>query len=438
MKIGSVYIAKLKSGRWRRCLLIDLTARAKLIDVGCIVSLPVGGLYRLDNRWSTSALPAMALCCSLWGLRLAAGHLNLADALKNCATGRNLYFQTCHITLKKTRQVRLYCEDLMGASATAGSRQQFRTVCINDALVEGGLAADIPPQGALLTVQPASWKTAGWTWPACLMLPPELEARVVWLDDDGCLYLHRWNDPSHHLDAIRKQLNWRYAGSQPDETELAHWESGEPCVARYAEDGDWNRAIVVKPDDEAKVASVRFIDYGNESQVKYEDIRRELFCFDYPVQAYRVRLERYPASVHPVKTEELDVLYELLEGKIVRMTIAYPPGSPDALPVASDVHLVDGRDDDLMAAFDKFRPEVTLLSVPEPPPPIVIQLDDDSSPPPLLTAEIPRPSNPPEADAIADDDDSPPMLSAVPRNPPDVDFKWPEAPHLEGKNNLKY
>ena len=354
MSAGLFCAAKLESGEWRRGQILDPVAvQLKLIDVGSIVTLPFSNLYKLEDQWSVSAMTAMAFCCSLWGLR-PAGHLtdwsgSSTDTLKDLVTGRNLYFQTYHAQ-DEVYQVRLYYEYLeLGGPL---GFDQIKTDSVNDALMEAGLALKSPPRSVPLTVQPIM--RSEWSWPICLTLPPELEAKVVWVSDDGRLYFHHRSGPSHHLEEISRLLNWYYAGSKADDGELEHWIVGEPCIARYAEDGEWYRAVVIETDDEERLGKVRFVDYGNDSSVKYADMRRNLFCFDYAVQAYCVQLERYPGPVQPVKTEELELLHDLLVNKTVRMSIKYPDG-PGELPVASNLtNLAGGRD--WKDVLDQLRP----------------------------------------------------------------------------------
>lgn len=296
------------------------------------------------------------LCCSLWGLR-PAGHLtdwsgSATDKFKLLVTGKNLFFQSYHRDeVGDVYQVRLYFEYIQPAGPL--TFEEIKTGSVNDDLMEAGLALKVPPGGAPVTIQP-DWKIFGWTWPTSLNLPPDVEVKAVWVADDGRLCVHHVQGPSHHLDAIERLLNWFYAGSRADEAELGHWDVGEPCIARYAEDGQWNRAVVVRPDDKTRLALVRFVDYGNVSSVKYADLRRKLFCFDYPAQVYVVRLDGYPGTTHPPKPEELDVLDNLLVDKMIRMRVKYPDG-PDGIPVATSVQLVHNGQD-LKAVLEGFRP----------------------------------------------------------------------------------
>ena len=282
MIAGLVCAIQLDNGDWRRGRIIGLADESKasgeffvkLIDVGSVVTLPADRLCKLDPRWSVSVIPAMAIRCSLWGIR-PAGHMTkwpgrAAEDMKDWgAHAKALYFCVYHYESaavdgedepETVRWIRLYNEYVKPGGPL--DNDAIRTDCINDTLLAVGLALKMPSSQAPVSVQPAM-EDSNWSWPACLTLPPDPEVKIVWVNEAGQLLVHHTCGPSHQMDAITSVLNWWYTGSKPDESELTSWRTGEPCVVRFAVDGNWCRALIVKPDDELKVASVLFIDYGN-------------------------------------------------------------------------------------------------------------------------------------------------------------------------------
>lgn len=82
-------------------------------------------------------------------------------------------------------------------------------------------------------------------------------------------------------------------------------------------------------------------------------MRRNLICFDYPIQAYKVRLAKYPGDSLPTMAE-LRLLDRVLINKDIRMSVEYD-GKSD-IPLASDVQFVDGFVD-LNDTLSLLRPE---------------------------------------------------------------------------------
>ena len=65
---------------------------------------------------------------------------------------------------------------------------------------------------------------------------------------------------------------------------------GQMCIARYREDSNWYRSIVKEVDNELKIVSVYFVDYGNEDTIAMDSkgllVINDQFK-DYPVQAVK-------------------------------------------------------------------------------------------------------------------------------------------------------
>lgn len=87
----------------------------------------------------------------------------------------------------------------------------------------------------------------------------------------------------------------------------------------------------------------------------YSELRRNLICFDYAVQAYRVRLAKFPGEIPP-SPEEVEMLHDMLASKTIRMRIKYE--TDEELPVASNLKLVgDEAKVKLEEIFALVRPE---------------------------------------------------------------------------------
>jgi hypothetical protein len=56
----------------------------------------------------------------------------------------------------------------------------------------------------------------------------------------------------------------------------------------------WYRAVVLFADDETKLVLVLFVDYGNSDKFLCKNMRKSLLCYEYPIQASRCHLSRFP------------------------------------------------------------------------------------------------------------------------------------------------
>ena len=90
-----------------------------------------------------------------------------------------------------------------------------------------------------------------------------------------------------------------------------------------------------------------------QEKVPYKEMRRNLICFDYAIQAYRVRMAKYPGVSLPTDPE-LRILDDVLIKKDIRLSIKYPDDSD--IPLATNVQFVSGSAN-LDDTFSLLRPE---------------------------------------------------------------------------------
>ncbi|XP_056150170.1 tudor domain-containing 6 [Lampris incognitus] len=95
---------------------------------------------------------------------------------------------------------------------------------------------------------------------------------------------------------------------------------GSPCLALFADDGEWYRAEVIGKDGE--MLSVLFVDYGNESQVCTENVREiPAVLVETSPQAFLCELEGFDASLGLWNDGATDEISRLLMDKLLQLTI---------------------------------------------------------------------------------------------------------------------
>lgn len=95
------------------------------------------------------------------------------------------------------------------------------------------------------------------------------------------------------IDDLMEKINTFYGALSPSENRLWSISEGAPCVAQYAEDGRWYRAVVRQNSSEN--CEVQFVDYGNSDFVTATGLKSVApDFFTLPVQAVKCSLN----SVH--------------------------------------------------------------------------------------------------------------------------------------------
>jgi hypothetical protein len=145
----------------------------------------------------------------------------------------------------------------------------------------------------------------GWLPPH----PPHFSGQCHHVDWGGLLHLTTRHEAANVLKMIGLVLNAKYRGSRPRPTDL-YWSPGESCL-----DDRWYRAVVLEVEvkGDGELARVRFVDYGTEEWCEVEELRKDLFMVEQPVQAVTVRL----VNVEPVEAAWSEAALDFLHTAVV-------------------------------------------------------------------------------------------------------------------------
>ncbi|XP_028858147.1 tudor domain-containing 6 isoform X2 [Denticeps clupeoides] len=103
---------------------------------------------------------------------------------------------------------------------------------------------------------------------------------------------------------------------------------GNVCIALFSEDELWYRAEILSKDHDS--ASILFVDYGNESRVKLNEIKMlPLQLANIPPQAFLCHLEGFEDSKGVWHDQAFDCFFGLLSDKLLKVTIMRPASSED-------------------------------------------------------------------------------------------------------------
>ncbi|XP_049870616.1 tudor domain-containing protein 1 [Pectinophora gossypiella] len=127
-------------------------------------------------------------------------------------------------------------------------------------------------------------------------LPPEplpckeFTAMPTYIDNDGLIYLHDMTQQDT-LDLIRKALDVRFKSPDP-KAKYAKWTVGEPCIAMYYLDNRFYRGRVLEVNPDTSSCIIHYIDYGNEENCSFENMRKSIALYQIPTQAHKCSLSR--------------------------------------------------------------------------------------------------------------------------------------------------
>ena len=109
------------------------------------------------------------------------------------------------------------------------------------------------------------------------------------MDYNGILSVST-KDQVENRKLINLVLETKYLGSKPSSRDK-DWEAGDACIAIFNLDRKWYRATVISIDKSRARVKVLFVDYGNQSWCKEEDLRGNLsFAVDIPIQSFTIQL----------------------------------------------------------------------------------------------------------------------------------------------------
>ena len=183
--------------------------------------------------------------------------------------------------------------------------------------VDFDLGAEIGKRGENIE---ASWDkdivNRGW-------LPPKIPSSLDFVcvcshvDYNGILSVST-KDQVENRKFINLVLEKKYLGSKPSSRDK-DWEAGEACIAIFPLDMKWYRATVISTDISRARVKVLFVDYGNESWCKEEDLRRNLYItVELPIQSFTVQMEEVISGNSVEWTiDKLDLLsYNLIDREL--------------------------------------------------------------------------------------------------------------------------
>jgi len=116
---------------------------------------------------------------------------------------------------------------------------------------------------------------------------------VSHVDWDCTLYLSSLEENFDNLKIIGSVLQNKYEGSSPGPQDL-QWGQGEACIAQFSLDKMWYRGEVLEVTGQGVL--VKFVDYGSVELCKPQNMRKELFMKNMPIQCLTVQLEIAPLS----------------------------------------------------------------------------------------------------------------------------------------------
>ncbi|XP_023934917.1 RING finger protein 17 [Bicyclus anynana] len=160
-------------------------------------------------------------------------------------------------------------------------------------------------------------------------LPPkplecqEFTATPTFVDDNGVIYLHDVSQ-EETFDLIRNGLDARFKDPDP-KAKYVKWTVGEPCIAMFFLDKCFHRGRVVAVNYETSTCTIHYIDYGNEDECAFENIRKSTALYPIPIQAYKCMLK----GIRPVGKKWDRMTLDFIHKNIVdKQTFVKVAGEP--------------------------------------------------------------------------------------------------------------
>jgi len=116
------------------------------------------------------------------------------------------------------------------------------------------------------------------------------------------------------LRIVGNVLDSKFQGSSPRPVDR-YWSMGERAIARWDLDSKWYRAKVIEVRND--MCTVEFVDYGTVEECKIEDMRKDLFMTEIPVQCFPLQL----STVRPVGGQWGQSALDFLHSTIVDQTL---------------------------------------------------------------------------------------------------------------------
>jgi len=152
--------------------------------------------------------------------------------------------------------------------------------------------------------------------PAALPASQEFLAVATHVDWEGNIYLIPEGINQDTLRIIGNVLDSKFQGSSPRPVDK-YWRVGELAIARWDLDCKWYRAKVVSVNLNKNICTVQFVDYGTVEECMIEDMRKDLFMTEIPIQCFPLQMDK----VKPVRDTWEQSVLDFLHSNIVDQTL---------------------------------------------------------------------------------------------------------------------
>ena len=346
---GNMCAASLGRDGWARAKVVSLKGRNEvnlsLLDFGKMISLPVHCLRPLDNKFRFKNFVEEVHLVNLLptggtGKWTTAACEVLGEILDQ--VDKMVHVEMAGKCLGGTVPVKMFVKKVLDPG--------IEFVPVDETLVKAGLAipavnrkmssmdcwkesklvnSQVPQSTSIMDSDEDCDPSLSIYWPSPRPPPTDQFLAVAsHVDWDGNVYLCTLSVSQENdlLRIIGNVLDSKYQGSIPRPVDR-YWKVGQAAVTRWDLDGRWYRARVLGVNfDEC---TVKFVDYGTVEECKVDDMRKDLFMTEIPIQCFPLQLE----NISPVggKWEQavLDFLHSIVVDQTVTVTISSSDMSTD-------------------------------------------------------------------------------------------------------------
>jgi len=340
LSFGSLCAASMgdKEG-WSRAKVLRVKGsrvELKLLDAGRNVTLPAHSLRPLADKFRSRNLVEEVHLVNI----LPAGGTGkwtrvACETLEEMLEQSDMmvYVEIAGKSLSGTLPVKMYLKQMTGSDA--------EYVPVDDKLIHAGLA--IPAVNRKTNSLECRKEIKQISDPSPIPVLNDQITSIQWLQPDPVTSQEFLAVPSHvdwegnisicpqtpNLDTLRiigNVLDSKFQGSLPRPVDR-YWKQGQAAMARWDLDGRWYRALVLGVN--YNECTVQFVDYGTVEECKVEDMRKDLFMTEIPIQCFLLQLE----NIHPVggKWEQsvLDFLHSTVVDQTLTVSITSTPMDMD-------------------------------------------------------------------------------------------------------------
>ncbi|XP_077546906.1 protein tudor-like isoform X2 [Haemaphysalis longicornis] len=283
-KVGSACCALFsEDSLWYRASIVEQRpggATVLFVDYGNVESVDDAQIRQLPP--TLASIPGQAVWCRLAGAVVPAG------CSPDIAAGRlDEFILEQEFTLKVVANGpdNFHDVDIVLSDGT-----NIRELLVQEGLVQASSPPLAVPQQQQMQPQPQPQQVSGYNYPI-LDQGVGLPCEVSWVLNPGEVYVQQVA-LIDALEDLMAQMQAHYSGG--GEMVTGGVRPGQPCVAKYAEDGRWYRARVTHA--KGGRLGVQYVDYGNCEEVPESSVRQILPKFvALPAQAIRCRIRTVAA-----------------------------------------------------------------------------------------------------------------------------------------------